>query len=246
MPGSADALRHVMGRFASGVTVVTALRDGIKHAMTATAVSSVSLEPPLILVCVSKTSRFHTAIMRGRRLGVSLLGRGPGAPGPPLLQPRPGSADPVRPRRPRSPRTAQRCAADRRRARLDGVHDLRALRRRRPHHRGRRAARASGPRPVDEAAEPKASVDVLSGDLFARIVPPPREASRDHPDRPRPDVAARRHPDPGPSRRPGPTPTPDAERRPPRRAAPRSGAGGRRRPSVRDRARRCASTWSAT
>ena len=34
--------------------MVTALRDGVKHAMTATAVSSVSLEPPLILVCVSR------------------------------------------------------------------------------------------------------------------------------------------------------------------------------------------------
>ena len=61
--GSADALRHVMGHFASGVTVVTALRHGVKHAMTATAVSSVSLVPPLILVCVSRSSRFHTAIM---------------------------------------------------------------------------------------------------------------------------------------------------------------------------------------
>ena len=48
---------------ASGVAIATALRGGIKYAMTATAVSSVSLDPPLILVCVSKTSRFHSAIM---------------------------------------------------------------------------------------------------------------------------------------------------------------------------------------
>ncbi len=71
--GSADALRHVMGHFASGVTVVTALRHGVKHAMTATAVSSVSLVPPLILVCVSRSSRFHTAIMEADAWCVSLL-----------------------------------------------------------------------------------------------------------------------------------------------------------------------------
>jgi flavin reductase (DIM6/NTAB) family NADH-FMN oxidoreductase RutF len=71
--GSADALRHVMGHFASGVTVVTALRHGVKHAMTATAVSSVSLVPPLILVCVSRSSRFHTAIMEADTWCVSLL-----------------------------------------------------------------------------------------------------------------------------------------------------------------------------
>jgi flavin reductase len=71
--GSADALRQVMGQFCSGVTVVTALRDGIKHAMTATAVSSVSLVPPLILVCVSRTSRFHEAITEADAWCVSLL-----------------------------------------------------------------------------------------------------------------------------------------------------------------------------
>jgi flavin reductase len=71
--GSADALRHVMTHFSSGVTVVTALLKGVKHAMTATAVSSVSLEPPLILVCVSRSSRFHAAIMEADTWCVSLL-----------------------------------------------------------------------------------------------------------------------------------------------------------------------------
>ncbi len=71
--GSADALRHVMSQFCTGVTVVTALRDGIKHAMTATAVSSVSLVPPLILVCVSRVSRFHEAITTADAWCVSLL-----------------------------------------------------------------------------------------------------------------------------------------------------------------------------
>ena len=71
--GSADALRHVMGHFASGVTIATALHHGIKHAMTATAVCSVSLEPPLVLVCVSKSSRFYGAISKARTWCLSLL-----------------------------------------------------------------------------------------------------------------------------------------------------------------------------
>ena len=71
--GSADALRHVMAQFSSGVTVVTALRHEVKHAMTATAVCSVSLVPPLILVCVSRASRFHAAIMDADTWCVSLL-----------------------------------------------------------------------------------------------------------------------------------------------------------------------------
>jgi flavin reductase len=71
--GSADALRHVMGHFASGVTIATALHHGIKHAMTATAVCSVSLEPPLVLVCVSKSSRFHGAIAKTKFWCLSLL-----------------------------------------------------------------------------------------------------------------------------------------------------------------------------
>ena len=73
VPGSSDALRHVMGHFASGVTIATALHHGVKHAMTATAVCSVSLEPPLVLVCVSKSSRFHGAITKAKYWCLSLL-----------------------------------------------------------------------------------------------------------------------------------------------------------------------------
>jgi flavin reductase (DIM6/NTAB) family NADH-FMN oxidoreductase RutF len=71
--GSPEALRHVMGHFASGVTIVTALRHGVRHGMTATAVCSVSLEPPLVLVCVSKQSRFHQAITEAEAWCMSLL-----------------------------------------------------------------------------------------------------------------------------------------------------------------------------
>lgn len=73
VPGSPNALRNVMGHFASGVTIATALHHGIKHAMTATAICSVSLEPPLVLVCVSKSSRFHAAIIQAENWCLSLL-----------------------------------------------------------------------------------------------------------------------------------------------------------------------------
>ncbi len=74
--GSPQGLRQVMGQFVSGVTVVTAMHDGRRHAMTATAVSSVSLEPPLLLVCVGKASRFHDPAMAVDSWALSMLSAG--------------------------------------------------------------------------------------------------------------------------------------------------------------------------
>jgi flavin reductase len=62
-----------MSHFASGVTVVTALAGHRAHAMAATAVCAVSLEPPLILVCVSHTARFHAAVTSTDHWAVSIL-----------------------------------------------------------------------------------------------------------------------------------------------------------------------------
>lgn len=72
-PASAAALRQTMANFASGVTIVTTQWQGVAHAMTATAFCSVSLDPPLVLVCVSKASRFHQAVMSAGGWAVSLL-----------------------------------------------------------------------------------------------------------------------------------------------------------------------------
>lgn len=71
-----QAFRAVMGRFATGVTVVTYLADGEPAAMTANAFMSVSLSPPLVLVSVRRTSRFASQVMRGDRYGVSFLHEG--------------------------------------------------------------------------------------------------------------------------------------------------------------------------
>lgn len=70
---AAATLRQVMADFASGVTIITTVWDGVAHAMTATAFASVSLDPPLVLVCVSKSSRFHAAITRAEYWVASLL-----------------------------------------------------------------------------------------------------------------------------------------------------------------------------
>ena len=67
------AFRGALGRFASGVTVVSTVLDGVDHAMTASAFTSVSLEPPMVLVCSHKTSRFHDAVLESGIWGVSIL-----------------------------------------------------------------------------------------------------------------------------------------------------------------------------
>lgn len=71
MSGAAG-LGEVMGRFATGVTVLTT--PGPRgHGMTANALTSVSLDPPLVLCCVARTSRIRAAIESARAFGVSIL-----------------------------------------------------------------------------------------------------------------------------------------------------------------------------
>jgi flavin reductase (DIM6/NTAB) family NADH-FMN oxidoreductase RutF len=65
-------LRDVLGRFATGVTVVT-VGGSQPHGMTANAFTSVSLTPPLVLVCVSHTARLHKELTHQDGFGVSVL-----------------------------------------------------------------------------------------------------------------------------------------------------------------------------
>lgn len=65
--------RRAMGRFATGVTVVTTTDRGVDHAMTANAFSSVSLDPLLVLVCVEQEARFHEAIEAAGVWSVNVL-----------------------------------------------------------------------------------------------------------------------------------------------------------------------------
>lgn len=65
-----------MGQFSSGVAVVTAVHQRSWHAMTATSLASVSLDPPMVLICVGKASRFHPAVVAAEAWAVSILGVG--------------------------------------------------------------------------------------------------------------------------------------------------------------------------
>lgn len=68
-----DTFRHVIGHFASGVTVLTAHHDDGDFGATASAVSSLSLEPPMLLVCLNRRSTTQEAIHGSRRFGVNIL-----------------------------------------------------------------------------------------------------------------------------------------------------------------------------
>ena len=73
MTFDADAFRKVMGHFATGVTIVTTATDGMLHGFTANAVTSLSLDPLLFLVCVDKKANAHGELQRSRHFGVSML-----------------------------------------------------------------------------------------------------------------------------------------------------------------------------
>jgi len=71
---SQNEFRHALGRFASGVTVVTTRdADGNLHGITVSAFCSVSLEPPLILVCIDKNTGSHHALTQTDSFVVNLL-----------------------------------------------------------------------------------------------------------------------------------------------------------------------------
>jgi flavin reductase (DIM6/NTAB) family NADH-FMN oxidoreductase RutF len=70
---ASEEFRDVIGRFASGVTVVTTTDDGRALGTTASAVSSLSLEPPMLLACLNRTSETGQAIGRAGVYGVSVL-----------------------------------------------------------------------------------------------------------------------------------------------------------------------------
>lgn len=72
-PVDGAAFRRALGMFATGVTVVTSVHDGTLHGMTANAFASVSLDPPLVLVCVGKSAGMHELLPASRRFAVTML-----------------------------------------------------------------------------------------------------------------------------------------------------------------------------
>jgi flavin reductase (DIM6/NTAB) family NADH-FMN oxidoreductase RutF len=77
VPIDPDTFRAALGRFTSGVTVVTTCDDdGRDHGMTVSAFCSVSLDPPLLLACIGHEASMHPVVMGADRFGVSILAVG--------------------------------------------------------------------------------------------------------------------------------------------------------------------------
>lgn len=68
------AFRAVMRRHPSGVTVVTSLREGEPRGITLSAFASVSVNPPMLLICVNREARSYLYISSSRIFCVNLLG----------------------------------------------------------------------------------------------------------------------------------------------------------------------------
>jgi 4-nitrophenol 2-monooxygenase / 4-nitrocatechol 4-monooxygenase, reductase component len=73
MPVDDAQFKLAMSHFASGVTVVTTEQEGTPYGMTVAAFSSLSLHPPLVLICIEKSVRTHEAIAAAGKFGVSIL-----------------------------------------------------------------------------------------------------------------------------------------------------------------------------
>lgn len=74
MAVNSDEFRGALSRFASGITIVTSKdKEGRLHGITVSSFCSVSLDPPLILICVEKTTGSHFALERSEAFVVNIL-----------------------------------------------------------------------------------------------------------------------------------------------------------------------------
>ena len=76
MPISPEEFRAALGAYATGVTVVTAIGTNGPSGATANAVTSLSLDPPMMLACLDRGSRTLTAVRAQGRFGVNALAAG--------------------------------------------------------------------------------------------------------------------------------------------------------------------------
>lgn len=74
MPVDESEFRHALSRFASGVTVATTVgSDGKPHGLTVSAFCSVSLSPPLVLICIERAAPSHDAFADSAAFVVNIL-----------------------------------------------------------------------------------------------------------------------------------------------------------------------------
>lgn len=74
-PCDSALFRRTIGHFASGVAVITTSHGGRDFGMTASAVTSLSLEPPMLVICVNRNAPTHQAISESDRFAVNVLAR---------------------------------------------------------------------------------------------------------------------------------------------------------------------------
>ena len=70
---SGEEFRDLIGRFATGITIVTTFHDDTRYGTTASALTSVSLAPPTLLVCMNRDSLTGQAIAQSRHFAVNVL-----------------------------------------------------------------------------------------------------------------------------------------------------------------------------
>ena len=68
-----DLMKQVNRQFVTGVTVVTAMDDDTPRGLAVNAFSSISLDPPTVMVCVQRTSSTHDCLFRATHLAINIL-----------------------------------------------------------------------------------------------------------------------------------------------------------------------------
>jgi flavin reductase (DIM6/NTAB) family NADH-FMN oxidoreductase RutF len=76
MPVSPEQFRAALGAYPTGVTVVTAIGENGPSGATANAVTSLSLDPPMMLACLDRGSRTLTSVRAQGRFGVNAMAAG--------------------------------------------------------------------------------------------------------------------------------------------------------------------------
>ncbi len=73
MPVDPQVFKQAMSQFASGVTVVTTVHEGKRYGLTASSFSSLSLDPPLVLVCLARKTKAHGVVEKSGVFAVNVL-----------------------------------------------------------------------------------------------------------------------------------------------------------------------------
>lgn len=76
MPVNPDDFKRALGSWAAGVTVVITEHDGKYYGLTASSFSSLSLDPPLVLICVANGNHLERMVRESKKFGITILAEG--------------------------------------------------------------------------------------------------------------------------------------------------------------------------